>query len=301
MIGTVIVPLDGSDLAELAIPYAEAIARRSGAPIHLLRVVPTQREATAEEEARRYLETAAGQLVDGERVQISVRVGDPAEEIAEAAAEQAAPLIVMTTHGRSGLSRWWYGSVADKVVRSGAAPVFLLRSAEVQPKGPEIHSILVPLDGSPYSEAALPYATEMARTFDAEIHLVRVAETAQLYGMLGPGTMTPPATDTLNEIAQQLVRDAQEYLARVEERLRGEGLRVSSDTLEGIPGEQILAYERERAVDLVVMATHGRTGLSRVVFGSVAERVLKSGSEPVLMVHPERPEQEGEREERGSA
>ncbi|ACZ39710.1 universal stress protein [Sphaerobacter thermophilus] len=284
MIGTVIVPLDGSELAEEALPFAAAIAERSGAPLHLMRVIAPDEPASAEEEARTYLRGKARSY--GDRVQISIRIGDAAEQIVDGAEEMIDPVIVMTTRGRSGIGRWIYGSVAERVVRGAGVPVLLIRSGMAQPEGGTFRRIMVPLDGSAYAEAALSYAVQIARAFDAELSLVRVAETTQIYAMLTPPAQTPPAVESLNEVVAQLIADANAYLAKVGERLQGEGLRVRTQTLEGIAAEQLLAYEQEEDIDLVVMATHGRSGFSRLVFGSVAERVLKLGKTPVMMVKP---------------
>ncbi|MGA7669145.1 MAG: universal stress protein [Nitrolancea sp.] len=284
MIGTVIVPLDGSDLAEQALPYAEAIARKANAPLHLMRVVPPDAPASSESEARSYLrEHAKGY---GDRVQISVRMGQPADQIVDGSDEMTDPVIVMTTHGRSGIGRWLYGSVADRVVRGSGAPVLLIRSGTKDRRAETVSTVVVSLDGSVHSEAALPYGKEIAQAFDAELVLVRVAETTQLYGMLGSEPMAPASADTFNEIGQRLVQEAQDYLAEVAEPLRKDGVKVRTETLEGFAADQLLALEREMSVDLIVMATHGRSGLGRLVFGSVAERILKVGTTPVMMIKP---------------
>lgn len=284
MIGTVLVPLDGSELAEEALPYAQAIAQRSNAPLHLTRIIPPDAPAAAEDEARDYLRGKAHGV--GDRVQISIRMGDPAEQIIAGAEEMVDPVIVMTTHGRSGIGRWLYGSVADRVVRGAGMPVLLVRSGMERARLGVVRSILVSLDGSVYAEAALPYAEELAHTFNAEIHLVRVAETSQVYAMLTPEAQTPAAAEALNEMIARLVADANTYLSQEAEQLRAKGLSVRMQTLEGFPAEQLLAYEQEAGTDLTVMATHGRSGLSRLVFGSVAERILKLGKTPVMMIQP---------------
>lgn len=284
MIGTVIVPLDGSELAEQALPYAEAIARKSNAPLHLMRVVPPDAAASLENESRTYLREKAKDY--GDRVQISVRVGHPAEQIVDGADEMIDPVIIMTTHGRSGIGRWLYGSVADKVVRGSGAPVLLIRSGAKDGRAETVKTILVSLDGSDHSEAAIPYGKEIARVFDAELVLVRVAETTQIYGMLGNEPLAPASADTFNEIGKRLVQEAQDYLTAAAEPLRKDGVNVRTETLEGFAADQLLALERETPIDLIVMATHGRSGIGRLVFGSVAERILKVGTTPVMMIKP---------------
>uniref|UniRef100_A0A831TAJ4 Universal stress protein n=1 Tax=Thermorudis peleae TaxID=1382356 RepID=A0A831TAJ4_9BACT len=291
MFGTVLVPLDGSELAEAALPYAKAIAEKTGAVLHLVRVVPIDAPPDEAAEAREYLSRLAGRL--GDRVQLSVRYGHPAAEIIDLAQELADPIIVMTTHGRGGLGRWLYGSVADRVVRGAGVPVLLIRSGLPQRALGEVRSIMVPLDGSPLAEAALPYAVELARRFDAELHLVRVVETPEVYALLGTHAQAAASGEVLAEIAQQMIDDASNYLNELAERLRAEGVRVESHVLEGLAIEQLLAFERERQPDLVVMATHGRGGLSRVIFGSVAEHVLREGNAPVMLIRPPEPEEKG--------
>ncbi|HET9017642.1 MAG TPA: universal stress protein [Thermomicrobiaceae bacterium] len=284
MIGTVVVPLDGSQLAEEALPRAAAIAERSSAPLHLVRVVPSDANGAAQDEARTYLQGKARDL--GDRVQVSVLTGDPAAQIIDHVAGLADALVVMTTHGRSGIGRWISGSVADRVVRDGEAPVLLIRSGMPSAGQATVRAILVALDGSSYAETALGHAVDLAKVFDAELQLVRVAETAQIYAMLTPEAQTPAAAEAINEVIDRLSAEARDYLTAVAERLRADGLRVRTETLEGFPSEQILAFEREMGTDLTVMATHGRSGLARLVFGSVAERILKLGQTPVMVIHP---------------
>lgn len=284
MIRTVLVPLDGSELAEAALPYGRRLAEAFAAKLHLIRVVDIDAPADVAAAARDYLAKIAEGL--GQPAEIVVRYGDPAAEIIDLALELDDPAIVMTTHGRSGLGRWLYGSVADRVVRTAGIPVLLIRSSMPQRDPSTIRAILLPVDGSALSEAAIPYAVELARRFDATIHLVRVAETPEIYSLLSVPAGPPTSAEVLNQLAQQLVETATTYANELGERLRGEGVRVEVHVLEGIAPEQLLAFERERQPDLVVMATHGRSGLSRVVFGSVAERLLREGTVPLLLIRP---------------
>jgi len=290
MIRSVVVPLDGSELAEAALPWGKALAERFDAKLYLVRVVDIDAPADVAAAARDYLAQTAQRL--GLAAEIAVRYGDPAAEIIDLVLELPDPAIAMTTHGRSGLGRWLYGSVADRVVRGAGAPVLLIRSSMPQREPGVVHSILLPVDGSALAEAAIPYAKELARRFDATIHLVRVAETPEIYSLLSVPAGAPASADVLNQLAQQLVETATGYVNELAERLRGEGLRVEPHVLEGLAPEQLLAYERERQPSLVVMATHGRSGLSRVVFGSVAERLLREGTVPLLLIRPPEAAQE---------
>ncbi|HET9016518.1 MAG TPA: universal stress protein [Thermomicrobiaceae bacterium] len=283
-IASVVVPLDGSPLAAQALPIAAAVAGRAGCPLHLVRVldhgVPAETERRAEQALQ---ETAAGLGADAQP-QLHLRLGEAADQILAQAAALPDPLVIMTTHGRTGIGRWAFGSVADRVVRGGEAPVLLLRSglapAEITPP---FRTVLVPLDGSALAEAALPQARALARLFAAELHLVRVAETARLF--MAPGMDAGLlATDLTQQLVDELEREARDYLEPVAARTRADGLTVVSAVVDGIPVEALLAYASTHAVDLIVLATHGRGGFNRLVLGSVAERLLRLAPTPVLMV-----------------
>ncbi|MEX2426558.1 MAG: universal stress protein [Thermomicrobiaceae bacterium] len=284
MIKSVLVPLDGSDLAEEALGYAIPIADRHDAAVHLVFVIDRDAQASEDDEARTYLSEVA-EKIDRE-VQAHVRLGTPADEIIDAGADLPDPLIVMTTHGRTGVGRWIYGSVADKVIHASEAPVLLLRSGFEKLDGGNIKTILTPVDGSAYSEAALGFAKSMAKIFESELHVARVADTASLYSSLGYETYAPGAGQPMSDIAEQMVNDAHKYVSGVTGELKKEGYKVQGVVLEGFPGEELVGYEKRVKPQLVVMATRGRSGFDRFIFGSVAERMLKSGQTPVLMVKP---------------
>lgn len=278
MIGTVVVPLDGSSLAEAAIPLAQVIAERSGAMLQLLQVVPSDASAAVQEQAREYLRAQARRIDD--RVQISIHLGDPAGEIVDGAAELLDPIVVMTTHGRSGLRRWAFGSVAERVIHGARTPVLLIRSGTAPP--PAIRAILLPLDGSAYAEAALPYAAELTRAFDAVLHVARVVEMSEL-----SASRSPEVDEAMAMVVDGLARGARDYVDRCVAGLRERGLRAEPHLLEGDAAEELIALERAGVTDLTVVATRARAVLSRVVFGSVAEKLLKLGTTPLMLVEPE--------------
>jgi nucleotide-binding universal stress UspA family protein len=284
MIGTIVIPLDGSALAEQALVYGSGIAERSGAPLLLLRIASVGADDSEMAECRDYLRKVGHDLPG--RIQMEVLRGHAAEKIVEASNEVVDPIIVMSTHGRGGLQRWMTGSVADKVVRTADCPVLLVRSGMELPSQLELHSILVPVDGSEYSEFAVEYAAGLAQAFGSRIHLVRVVDTPSAYAMLSRHMETAVTGDILDEIIESMTREATEYVEQTAARLSERGLRIKTQILEGYPGEQLIEYERRGFFQLVVMATSGRSGVSRIVFGSVAERVLKMGRSPVMMIRP---------------
>ena len=281
VIASVLVPLDGSTLAEAALPVGRALADRLCSPLHLVRVIAQDVPAETEQRAAQGLRDAAERA--GVTADLQLRLGEAADQILTVAASLPHPLIVMTTHGRTGLGRWAFGSVADRVVRGGEAPVLLLRSGITPADASGFARLLVPLDGSALAEAALPYALALAQHFAAELHLVRVAETARLFMLTGAGPGPMPG-DVTQQMVAELEGEAAASLAPIAARARAVGLTTETAVLDGLPVEALLAYVTAHAVDLVVLATHGRGGFNRLVLGSVAERLLRLAPTPILMV-----------------
>jgi nucleotide-binding universal stress UspA family protein len=286
MIGTVVVPLDGSELSERAITYGSAIAERTGAPLLLVHICRAGADEPEMVESRNYLRQVAARLPG--RVQFESDRGRAGESIISLAHEVSEPIIVMSTHGRGGIRRWMTGSVADEVVRGAGVPVVLVRGDQELPEGSSltIRSILLPVDGSTYGESAISYAIEIAKTFGSTIHLLRVVDTPSAYAMLSRHMEAAATGDVLDEIISSMRQEASEYVDRIASEIREHDVEVKTVILEGYPGEQVIEHERRGYFQLVVMATAGRSGVSRIVFGSVAERVLKLGRSPVMMVRP---------------
>jgi len=283
-IESVVVPLDGSDLGERVLPLAGSIAKRAGATLYLITVVPGPADAAQITQASNDLrQTSERAGVPGTPL---VRAGTPADQILEAAHRLPHPLVVMTTHGRSGTGRWFIGSVADRVVRGGEIPVLLLRSGMPAPTEPiTIKRIMVPLDGSDYSEAALPIAEQIAVLFDADVRLVRVAETGHLNAMFDT-TLFPVPSDYITQLARDLIASSATYLAEITRQVQARGVRAETVNLHGFPTRELLAQEENEAIDLVVMTSHARARVGRIVYGSVAEQLLQHGQRPILFVHP---------------
>lgn len=307
---TIVTPLDGSALAEQALPYARLLAPLLGAGVALLRVVTPaeqqsvlaryaaeappehradtdwQREQRAIEELSRYAEDylaaqAAALRAKNLRVSTLVTPGPAAECIVEAADHRRETMIVMATHGYSGLRRWTLGSVADRVVHMSHAPVLLVRAGATAEAPPSLRRILVPLDGSPLAAQALPVAADLAASAGAELLLLQVLlPFTELVPALAPtGRLVQAPPEVLDEERER----ARQYLASEAAAVRP-GLRATPLVEFGYPAEAILhEAERERA-DMIVMATHGRSGLKRWVLGSVADKVLHAAHAPVLLV-----------------
>lgn len=302
MIGSILVPLDGSSFGEHALPWAVAIARRTKAPIRLLHVyVPVPAfypvavapypepviPVDALEWPRAYLDAVAADLRErvGTRVTAELVSGHAVAAVREAAGRGETALVVMTSHGRSGLSRAWLGSVADGVVRTVGTPVLVVRpeDAPVEWDVPELRRILVPLDGSALSEQVLPVVRDLARNATpATITLLHMEPyrlttgypPVPLGGMLEPATVEADALEYLHEIAQRLDETHTDTVVRTISPTR------FADT--------ILTEAKQRRANLIAMATHGRGGLRRALLGSVADKVLRGSTLPLLLVRPRR-------------
>ena len=183
------------------------------------------------------------------------------------------------THGRRGVRRMLLGSVTEEVVRKAACPVFTVQAEAEQAPGQAVHRILVPVDFSEASEMALLHATEIAQTYGADVHLLHVVEEVLYPSAYG---VDPPSMSSQNVVGR--VENALGKMAR--EEIGYEQVQVSATV--GYAPLTILDYVEENEIDLVVIATHGRSGLDRVLLGSVAERVIRQSPVPVFVVKPDR-------------
>lgn len=280
MLERILVPLDGSTRAEAILTELRVLLARHDSEVVLLRVVlppttmnPPEYARLLDErraEARAYIQRMVGELAGaGATARGVVYEGYPADAILAGAREQAATLIALTTHGRTGLARWDLGSVTEKVLRGGEFPILVTRSFETaeagatrerRPAQAAMRRILLPIDAGDLSPVAVGPAIELASLCGAEILLVHVLD-EDLAGEL-------PMPDI--ERAQEMVTAAGLHAEVVLER--------------GDAAGQILAVSAERQADLIVMATHGRSGLKRWVLGSVAERVMRAAPVPLLLI-----------------
>lgn len=301
MLQHIVVGLDGSPLAESIIEYVSALAKGMNADVMLLHVVPLppslqsgefhrflgpllQQEET---QAYEYLQRVVPRLVDaGIKVQSRVAIGEAAAEIIQTAQQEHLDLIALATHGRSGLQRWIHGSVAEKVLHTTRTPLLLIRPTEEHaPPLSQLTRVVVPLDGSPLAETVLPLAESLALQCQVPLVLLRVVELIS-FTFLDPMGMAGVNYQALFDRVQE---DADNYVQELVTRVRERGVSVETATPMGLPADKVVGYMHEHPGSLVVMATHGRTGLANVVLGSVARRVVQHGNTPTLIVRPKMP------------
>ena len=270
-----LVPLDGSELAARALPLARQLAARPGGQVVLARAVPYASAADKADAAMQrgllsWIKSDLDRLASNQSgvgdCWARVCRGDPADALVELADLIDADTIVMSSHGRAGLSRWLFGSVAEAVLRRAGRPVLIVPPAD-PPAGtaePTVRRVLVPLDGSPAGEAVLDAAAGLARALDAGLVLLRVVE---------PGDTAAAG-------------EAGGYLCSLAQRLRGRAARTEIRVEMGEPAPCIELVARELAPLALAMATHGRDGLGRVLLGSVAAAAMHRTRLPTLLVRP---------------
>ena len=298
----VIVPLDGSRRSAAVLPYAVALAHATDARISLLAIVEPlslhsglPSAASLEDDERHvavssaYLESVATPLrAQGLAVTTVVRHGNPASEILADSEEEEGSLIVMSTHGRTGLERLRMGSVTQHVLRHAIIPTLVVPPGDGEPVegAATIAAVTVTLDGSPLAEEALPFATSIARALAAPLRLLRVIPSLTYPAAgwdAGDGTYYPLS----EELAREEDRAVEAYLETVAARLRETGLEVRTAPERGVTGgveEHIAADLARQPMGLAVMASHGRGGVLRWALGSTTEAVLARAPCPILIV-----------------
>lgn len=281
MTDRILVPTDGSDGATAALEHASSLAADRDATVHLLTVVDTNGDGpTADESVRAVFERRGREIVadaadraseQGVATVEAVERGRPHEAILAYAADAAIDLVVMGTRGRRGLERFFLGSVAERVVRLADVPVLTVRD---DGHAPPYGDVLVATDGSACAMAALEQAVSLARPYGATVHLLSVVDVAATRHDYGAAS-----------VLSRLERDATSHLEQAATRARELDAPAVETALEvGTVPREITDYAATQDVDLVAVGTHGRQGVSRYVVGSVAERVVRTASRPVLTV-----------------
>ena len=301
----ILVSLDGSELAEKALApalkIAEAMAARAdGQPVHLilLRAVGPVALVAADpllydelmrmgiDEAQAYLNTAVTALKpQGVAIETHATAGSAASVIVQYAEANDVDLIVMSSHGRTGSSRWVYGSVAEKVLHHAPCATMIIR-AHVPPPTFENRKVLVPLDGSALAEQALEPALAIADALRSDVALLRVTSSRAPL----PESLTPSGQDVamLDTAAEQERAEAETYLQTVYIARPNQRLFFDVVTTSGDIADALVTYADVHDVDLIVMSSHGRSGIGRWLHGSVAEKVLRGAGCATLIIRSPR-------------
>lgn len=298
---SILVPLDGSAFAEQALPLAVDLARRSGAILQValvhqslpafaagmeMPVMTAEFENDARLREQAYLDLVVNLLLREEKIRAASVLldGFVAQAIESHVEATAADLVVISTHGRGAMGRFWLGGVTDRLMRRLSVPVLVVRpGANGKAPLPRARRILVALDGSPFAETILDEAVGFGSVFGAEYALVSVVEP-----LLPVMDMVPPFgnPDTV-ELERHLTERAERYLSRVVERLRCEGHVASAHVVKGVRVHEALLDQADSlGADIIAIATHGASGLKRLALGSVTDKVARESTHPVLVLKP---------------
>ena len=306
----IIVPLDGSELAEQILPYAELFSKALVAPVELVQAydilmtalrgsreyvtIRAHLERIGREQAVQSLTPARQRLeAAGCVVGTAVGLGQAADVIAAQAGIDPTALVMMSTHGRGGISRWALGSVADKVLHTIHNPLLMVRAADRGGPASEasVRTVVVPLDGSPLSELAIPHAVGVAAALSANIVALRVTPTEEHYrhrvNMITPqpGTARTFRLAAPSELLTEDAATAADYLDDVKNRMAADHkVEIIAEHMVSDDAAQTIVEQAGARSSLIVMTTHGRGGLGRAMMGSVADRVIRHSDAPVLAI-----------------
>jgi nucleotide-binding universal stress UspA family protein len=302
MYHSILVPLDGSQFAEQALPLAVSIATRAGASLRIVQVeglyaledphcswAPYDREENRafRKQKQVYLDAIVKRLQTAARVPVTSTLisGLDDDAIVKWIRTALVDLVVMTTHGGGPVNRFWIARIAIELARHGPVPVLLVRpreAAEDLALKPTVNRILIPLDGSKLAEGVLEPAIALGSVMDAEYTLLRAVEPSSFLD--GLAAVADPCA--IERASEERKAEAQAYLDRLAEGLRADGKHVQTEVVLCESAAAILAAARDQSIDLIAIATHGRSGLRRLFLGSVAGKIVRGTFTPVLVYRP---------------
>jgi nucleotide-binding universal stress UspA family protein len=296
----IVVPLDGSEQAEQVIPYAEALRGRGGTLLFFQAIYPSgparglfgDVEITMEDIVEQERKAARERLTEiadrwgdvlKKKPEVESYAGDTVEAIKGIVEERNATLLAIGSSGRGALSRFAFGSVADTLMRDAPVPTLIIHPSkdDPEPAAVEFKRILVPLDGSETAEQALPAAAQLAENAKLPVVLIQVVNPSLEFSMVGQG-MAPVTADLYNEVEKDFTDQANEALDKGAAKLGAVEAGVTKTVLEGGTVDAIQHYTQPG--DLIVMTSHGRTGVRRFLLGSVAQKIINERVAPVVLV-----------------
>ncbi len=281
----ILIPLDGSSLAEQALPYALTMARKGYSELVLVQVhepilsgraTAVIAERKIRLEAELYLNQVARRIQANDiQVKSTIVVGAAPREILRLAEKQQINLIALSKRGQSGITRWLIGGVAERVLRRAKIPVLIVPAVTEQAlklRGAVYRRILVPLDGSPLAEGALSHGIALAGRYQAELVLVYV------------GRFSPDVRNGAVEVQRNQESVDADYLTDLVQGAENQGIRTRAERLTGRPESEIVRYSESNQVDLIVMSAHGMSNIPSLLLGSVAGRVTRGANIPLLLI-----------------
>ncbi len=296
MYNNILIPTDGSEHAGRAAEHALVLADAFDVTVHVITVVDLQAEtgpfdaggvseefvARLREQGREATEEIATTVETSERLRTAVIEGRPSGAILDYADERGVELVAMGTHGRTGVSRYVWGSVSERVVRKSDVPVLTVRATERSRVDDGYDDVLLPTDGSEAAATAVDHGLAIAEATGARVHSIHVVDVG------GAASTTRPAG-----LLTGLESEGERVTEQIATRARASGLDAVPVVRRGSPAEDILAYVDDNDIDIVTMGTQGRTGLDRYLLGSTTERVVRRAEIPVVAVNSR---EEGRRE-----
>ncbi|MDA0263267.1 MAG: universal stress protein [Chloroflexi bacterium] len=305
MYDRIVAPLDGSPLAEQVLPYVTRISLGLGIPIHLMQAFHTVSEEMADpvhglynsnmtagvhDEVLDYL-NGVKRNTPGMEITCEAYEGDAVTHIVEEANKTPNALIAMSTHGRSGITRWLLGSVTDKVLHSAKNPMLIVRGRHAGDPEPdeELKTIIVPVDGSSLAEQVLPHVAALANGLNLKVILLRAAATPEEFStQTGYQRLDGVAGihfQHFEAMAQEAGNQALDYLESLKDKLSREGVAsVEHQIVRGPAARVIVDLAQATPDNMLAMTTHGRSGPARWAMGSVADRVVRNSGDPVLVI-----------------
>ena len=284
----ILVPLDGSETAERALSYAKSIARLKNSNLVLFAVSLTIFADRRDRLFTSYLQVTANELnQEGIKATTASSYGDVAEEIVKYANNNKIDMIVMATHGYTKAKQWMFGSITQKVLYRTKMPIFLIKSKSPDPTV-EFDRILVPLDGSPFSESAFPHVLELARNSQKEVLLLHICE-PPVVPSYGSRPINPTWKKSRDDMWEEMERLSENYLKQKVAELKKKRIRAKSKVVKAQSGEvvkNILQISREEKIDLIIITSQGRSGVSNWVYGRTATKIVEEFPQPLLIIRP---------------
>ncbi len=281
MFKNILVPLNGSGEGKRVIPFVRDLAPRFGSEVHVLGVGIGNKQRRVNRMLEQYIDEVAGNLDNDDiKAKSVILYGRPADKILSYAEENNINLIIMATRGRGGITRWWLGSVAERVISEAHIPILLIRSRRISKMEAEEKSallnIITPLDGSNIGETALPQVEVLATATGASINLLQV--------IASPADVEAKFNSNAKKQTTDLHASGEEYLKNIAEGLNKKGITTKYEVINGDPANVIVDLAGQRKDSIIAMSTHGRSGIARWVLGSVADKVLRASDTPIWLV-----------------